>query len=82
MPLPKPPAAPEVVEAHRKGSMGGLWVEAPWQPCILYSARPNFNVKVLDFVQFGGADPTSKSSRFSTPSGVPFSLSVYRPADT
>ena len=45
----------EVVEARRKGNpKGGLWVEAPWQPCILYSARVNVSVKVLDFVQFGG----------------------------
>ena len=35
-------------------------------------------MKVLDFVQLGGADPTSKSSRFSTPSTVPLSLTTYK----
>ena len=39
---------------RRKGPMDGLWVKALWQPCILYSASLNVNLKVLDFVQFGG----------------------------
>ena len=31
-----------------------LWVKALWQPCILYSASLNVNLKVFDFVQSSG----------------------------
>ena len=39
----------------------------------------NRSVKVLDFVQLGGAYATLYLSGFSTPSDVPFSLTTYSP---
>ena len=44
---------------------------------VNHSARVNLNVKVLDFVQLGGVDPTSNPSDFSIPSGVSLSLTTY-----
>ena len=43
-----------------------------------YRLRTKLNVKVLDFVQLGGAYPTLYLLGFSTPSDVPFSLTTYR----
>ena len=39
-------------------------------------SKTNLKVKVLDFVQLGGAYPTLYLSGFSTPSDVPFSLTT------
>ena len=47
------------------------------RPTSNYTLKTNFNLKVLDFVQLGGAYPTLYLLGFSTPSDVPFSLTTY-----